>query len=346
MIHIQKKGILKKNMELIVIAGVDISHLRLVDLTKLADQAKPFYDWVEKTFQETLHSGASLEDILISMPASEIKAAITSCYLVQNNTGLPFLFDGVGRSYSHSKACYYFFSWLIRDAPQQRLSPLVNRIVKNANLPRVEVEIEVLTTLITRYRKEVKTFSWEAIREVVIDRLEGSRRSIKGHEKETVVRTALLIAIQHYYDYYKNYGVFSGVEISEGQISIESESYDVSVNCLDDKNNILCRILVPIKTRETEGGGHSHLFTRDILSAIKAAKNSNVSDYLAVIIVAKNWSQREMDNLATVVDHISAFDLSPSEFTAFDTEMQNSLNHFIENVFNGTIQPRRLIEGL
>jgi hypothetical protein len=34
-------------VELLVIAGVDISHIRLVDLAGLADRAKPFYDWIE-----------------------------------------------------------------------------------------------------------------------------------------------------------------------------------------------------------------------------------------------------------------------------------------------------------
>lgn len=331
-------------MELLLIAGVNISHVRLVDLTKLADQAKPFYEWVETKFQATLSTSYSLEQILHLAAAQEIKLGVEACYRVHSNLDLPFLFDGIGRTYPHSKACYYFFSWLIRDAPQQRLAPLIQRISKNMPRPRTDIEIDVLAALIVEYRGYVKTFSWEAVREVIIDRLEGSRRSIKGHEKETVVRTALIVAIQSYYESHKGYGVFSGVEIPNNQVTIDNESYDVSANLLDMEGNITSRILIPIKTRETEGGGHSHLFTRDILSAINAVKKNSLTDYLAVVIVARNWSRREAENLAIILDHLSIFDLSPSEFSTFDTDAQISLNRFIANVFDG-MRPKNKDEG-
>lgn len=328
-------------MELLIIAGVDISHMRLVDLARLADQAKPFYLWVEGRFQAVLSKNVTLEEMIQSSRPEEIKAAIEACYRAKTPEALPFLFDGVGRTYPHSKACYYFFSWLIRDAPQQRLSPLVQRIARNSARPRIEVEIDVLTALITVYRDSLRTFTWEAVREVIIDRLEGSRRSIKGREKETVVRTALIVATQSYYEARKGYGRFAGVEIPEGQISIGNESYDVCVNLLASSGNVIQRILIPIKTRETEGGGHSHLFTRDIMSAVSAVKSSAANDFLVVIIVAKNWSRREAETLASVVDHLTLFDLSPGEFSSFDTAAQISLNHFIANVLDGKIVPKR-----
>lgn len=64
----------------------------------------------------------------------------------------------------------------------------IQRIMRVSPKPRKIVEIEVLAGLIENYRGSVKTFSWEAVREVIIDRLEGSRRSLKGHEKESLVR--------------------------------------------------------------------------------------------------------------------------------------------------------------
>lgn len=327
-------------MELLLIAGVDISHIRLIDLSRLADRAKPFYDWVEDKFQITLTTDLSLDQILLSATSSEIKAGLQACYRVTEKVDLPFLFDGIGRTYPHTKACYYFFSWIIRDAPQQRLAPLVQRIMRTSKQPRTEVEIEVLTALLVQYREYVRTFSWDAVREVILDRLEGSRRSIKGHEKEVVVRTALVVAIQTYYEVHKGYGVFGGVEILDNQVIIGSESYDVSANLLNVNGDIVRRILMPIKTRETEGGGHSHLFSRDILSAVNAAKNKMNENYLAVVIVAKNWSRREANNLTEIVDHLTLFDLSPSEFTTFDVTAQTSLNTFIANVFNGIVEPK------
>lgn len=319
----------------LIIEGVDVTHSRLVDLTKLADQAQAFYEWVSQKFQEVLERRESLEEILMDAAKEEIQRAIAVCYASSGESNLPLLFDGVGRSYPHHKACYYFFAWIIRDAPQQRLAPLIQRIVRGGRRRRTEVEIDVLAALICKYRKNVRTFSWDAVREVFIDRLEGSRRSIRGHEKETVVRTALLLAIQTFYTQHSNYGIYSGVEIAEGQITIGNETYDVSANLLDDRRRCIRRILVPIKTRETEGGGHAHLFTRDIMSAINAARIDNPIDYVVAVIVAGNWAQREADVIRERVDHAAIFDLSPNDFTVFSDEEQERLNRFIGSVLRG-----------
>ena len=207
-------------------------------------------------------------------------------------------------------------------------------------MTRTGAEIETLSSLIYKYRDNVKTFSWESVREVIIDRLEGSRRSIKGHEKEAVVRTALLIALQTYYSEHSNYGIYTTVEVADKQIMIESESFDVSLNLLDDSAITLHRILIPIKTRETEGGGHSHLFSRDVKSAISAAKNSSADDYLVIVIIAKNWSLREIDELRGKVDLIIAFDTNPSDFSQFDEENQIQFNKFIAAILEGRILPK------
>jgi len=326
--------------DLLIIEGVDLTHYRLIDLARLADQTKPFYDWVEAQFQAAMMNSLSWDEILRTATQEEIQAAIASCYAAGGNPDLPFLFDGIGRTYPHPKACYYFFSWLIRDAPQQRLSPLIQRIVRNSGRDRHEVEITVLASLTYKYRSYVKTFSWEAIREVFIDRLEGSRRSLRGHEKETVVRTALIVAIQQYFAQHQNYGVYAGVEILEGQVKIGSESYDVSANLLNSDGQRVRRILIPIKTRETEGGGHSHLFSRDILSAINTARFDNPHDYIVVVIVARNWSQRETALLRDTVDHLVIFDLAPGEFHVFGDQEQTSLNSFVASVLKGLVLPK------
>ncbi len=327
-------------MTLLIVEGVDITHSRLVELTSLADQAEPFYNWVEAQFQDTLSRRESLDQILQSISEEEISSAIAACYAARQVEGLPLLVDGVGRSYAHAKACYYFFSWLIRDAPQQRLDRLISRMVKNSKRRRRELEPDVLAALICKYRANVKTFTWSAVREVIADRLEGSRRAIKGQEKEGVVRTALLAAFQAYFTAHTNYGIFAGVEIADRQVMIGNESFDVSANLLDSDGECERRILVPIKTRETEGGGHAHLFTRDIRSAISAVKRDNANDYLVVVIVARNWSSREAETLRAQVDHVALFDLSPSEWSKFDDVEQGRLNRFIVSVLEGTLSPQ------
>lgn len=328
----------------LVVSGIDISHARLVELTKLADKAKPFYDWIESRFQEVLSRKDSLNEILTTASKSEIRQAIFSCYSAANEENIPFLFDGIGRSYPHAKACYYMFSWLIRDAPQQRLSPLIQRIAKISRKNKSDAEMEALAELFFKYRINVKTFEWKAVREVLIDRLEGSRRSIKGHEKETIVRTAVLVSIQNFFENNGNYGVYSRVELIDKQVSIENETYDVSINLIDGDGKSIQRILIPIKTRETEGGGHAHLFTRDIKSAMNTAKNANPDDYLIAVIVAKNWSEREKENIRKMVDYAAIFDLSPNEFSEFSNEEQVKLDMFVASLLSGKTTPKPLLE--
>jgi hypothetical protein len=327
-------------MQRLVISGVDVSHSRLVELTKLADQAKPFYDWIELRFQRSLAQKQSLDEMLQTVSRTDIRSAILDCYAAKDEVNLPLLFDGVGRSYSHHKACYYLFSWLIRDAPQQRLGPLIQRIIRIAKGKRPEVEAEVLSALICKYRSQVKTFEWQAVREIILDRLEGSRRAIKGREKEGIVRTALATAIQSFFAESGNYGKYAGVEIADKEIIIGNETFDVSANLLDGKGQCARRILVPIKTRETEGGGHAHLITRDIKSAMRAAKFDNAHDFLIAVIVAQNWSEREALTIRQMVDHAAIFKLSPNEFTEFDIEEQDRLNSFVASLLSGKTSPK------
>jgi len=331
-------------MEPLIISGVDITHARLVELANLADQAKPFYDWIETRFQKQLSTPASLDEILRTAHRDEIKAAILDCYAADGEPNLPLLFDGAGRSYPHAKACYYVFAWLVRDAPRQRLSPLIQRIVQSWQKGRAESEAEALAALIEKYRANVKTFCWQAVREILIDRLEGSRRSIRGHEKETVVRTALLTAIQTFFAAQGNYGEYARVEIADKEITLGNETFDVSVNLFDARGKGVRRILVPIKTRETEGGGHAHLFTRDIKAAMNAAKRGSANDFVIAVIVARNWSERQAATLRKSVDHAAIFSQSPNAFTEFSRVAQNELNALIAALLRGEVSPKARVD--
>lgn len=323
----------------VVIDDVDLSHIRLVELSQLADQANPFYLWVEETFQRGLKTNASLDEMLQISSKEEIESGIRQCYSANEQEGIPLLFDGIGRSYPHQKACYYFFSWMVRDAPKQRLEPLIQRIVRQSKRRRTDVEIQALAALIYKYRRNLRTFSWDAVREVIFDRLEGSRRSISGHERETVVRAALLTAVQKYFTDHSNYGIYAKVEISAGQIKIGNETYDVSARLIGTEEQGVRDILVPVKTRETEGGGHSHLFTRDIMSAINAVRANRPDSFVVAVIVAKNWASREAGIVRGKVDYAAIFDLSPNQFQVFSVEQQEALNLFIARVLNGTVKP-------
>jgi hypothetical protein len=320
-------------MNEIIVHQINIAHYRLVELSKLADQAKPFYDWVEKVAKQLTGYNKSLSEILLTVNKPEIKQIILSCYSNESEEK-PLLFDGVGRVYEHTKACFYFFAWLIRDAPQQRLSPLVSRMQKTDNVKKIVAETDTLVELIYQYRSIVKTFEWYTIREIIIDRLEGSRRSISGHKIEASVRTSFVAAIQHYYSIYNNYGKFKKVVVADKQIKVGRDTIDVSAQLLSKDNSSIENILVPVKTRETEGGGHAHLFTRDIISAITEIKKERAKPHLVVVIIAENWAPEELTIIDSSIDIIFHFNMNPNQFTGFDDEAQQKLNKYIEYLFN------------
>ncbi len=144
---------------------VDITHYRLVELSKLADQAKPFYDWVEKTAKKQTGSHQSLNEILMGATKQNLSDIILACY-GETEENRPLLFDGIGRVYHHAKACFYFFAWIIRDAPQQRLAPLIARMRKLEGIERLAAETDTLVELIYEYKSYVKSFDWMAVREI------------------------------------------------------------------------------------------------------------------------------------------------------------------------------------
>lgn len=134
-------------MSKLIVHEVDITHYRLIELSTLADQAKPFYEWVERKAKLITGSYKELNEILISVTREELFSIIKSCY-EETEEKRPFLFDGIGRVYEHKKACFYFFSWLIRDAPKQRLEPLIKEMKKLEKLEKVVAEIDTLVELI------------------------------------------------------------------------------------------------------------------------------------------------------------------------------------------------------
>ena len=322
-------------MDELIVHKVDVSHARLVELTKLADQAKPFYEWVENKVKIHTGSHKDFNEILYDLSESQIKAAILTCF---NSTdeSKPFLFDGIGRMYPHQKACFYFFAWIIRDAPQQRLAPLISRMRRVDDVSKLDAEVDTLAKLIYEYRDNVKTFSWVTVREVFIDRLEGSRRSIKGHDLEILCRTALVTAFQTYYQTHNNYCKYKTIEIADSQIKLGTHTFDLSVKLkIDDDNERL--LLIPIKTRETEGGGHAHLFSRDVVTAVTETRLVVKNSVICLVIVAKNWSPREIEGIEGLINSVFYFDSNPNTFSGFDDKTQIELNLFIQELLDGKI---------
>ena len=321
-------------MRQLIIHQVNVTHYRLIELSLLAEQARPFYDWIERHARQITGSHRSLSEILLLCSSEEMLALITACYSDKTDDK-PLLFDGIGRVYPHRKACFYFFAWMIRDAPQQRLAPLISQMQKLDSTTKLTAEIDTLAGLIHEYRSVVKGFDWPAIREVVLDRLEGSRRSIGGHAIEAYVRTSLVTALQFYYLVHGNYGQFKRVEIADRQVKFGAHTIDVSANLIPKVGDRQTRLLMPVKTRETEGGGHSHLFTRDIITAISGLDVGVDNFHIIGVIIAENWSASELKVIGSHLDMVFHFNMSPNQFTGFDEEAQIRLNRFVSTILGG-----------
>lgn len=324
--------------------GANLIHSRLPELMKLADAAEPFYEWVQAQAQEQMHNRLSFSDNLMQMTQNEITSLILRCHSKGSQPDIPALFDGIGRQYPHRRAVYYFFAWAARDAPQQRLQPILSRAQRAAGKDSLLVEAEALAKLIVGYRGVLKSFHWEPVREVVADRLEGSRRSVRGLAAEVVVRTAVTSALQTAYEELGGYGRFEGIRVADREVNIHGQSFDVAIDLLSDGWHRAERILIPVKSRETEGGGHSFLFTRDIDSAMNAIREVDEGEgpvyWLAAFIIAENWARDQAAHVHDVCDFFVDLPINPTEFDTLDADTQHRLNEFIRDVLAGRRAPK------
>ena len=107
--------------------------------------------------------------------------------------------------------------------------------------------------------------------------------------------------------------------IGETQIKLGGETYDVTI--MGEKGTIL----IPVKTRETTGGGHALLFTRDINQAIEKARNDG---YKCIpIIIAEAW-KIDFDSLKSP-DFIH-IDKNPNQII----EVEQLLNYKLKEILH------------
>jgi len=228
-----------------------VENLRLGELVAIVRQNQKFYQdfcmFLRERGYSNLHS-------FIKEPEDGKAAKVLGEYMARQSDVQ--LLDGLGRPYRDSVARWYFLAWMLRDAPAQRLQPLLSGI-EGGTLDERRIN------LLNRLRKfvgplfpEAGNWSWPALSEVMLARLEGSRRALKGTRFEEVVRKSLKAV------FIKN---SVRLKIGDGQVRISEETYDVHI--IGDKK----AILLPVKTRETMGGGHANLFTRDIFKAVSVA---------------------------------------------------------------------------
>lgn len=247
-----------------------IENLRLKELAIVAELNRPAFECLVQFVRAAGY--ASLQAFVLER--DEAKAGEVILRFLQ--TPLPKgvdLFDGIARPYLPQKAKWLLLGWVFRDAPEQRLRPMVASMPGRNTAEKQAYLLNQLRAFAGEVFPEAARWEWTAVSEVVIDRLEGSRRAIKGTLFEAIVRRSLekIFADQSV-----------KLEIGKTEIRLGGETYDVSVVGGNGQ------ILIPVKTRETMGGGHALLFTRDIHKSIAVAHESGF-DCLPIII-AESWA--------------------------------------------------------
>jgi hypothetical protein len=252
-----------------------IENLRLKELILVVNLNKPFFDEFVLFLKEQ-----SYEDIIQFICEKDEKKLkdVLQKYFEYNFTH--FLFDGIARPYESDKSKWFFITWLLRDAPTQRLQPLVSSQQGATTQEKRIVIIIKLIKFISPLFPNKEQWNWFTIAEVMLQRLEGSRRSLKGGLFEAIVRTLLI-------ELFESQNI--NLEVKSHEVRLNDETYDIQIN--GKKGTIL----MPVKTRETMGGGHASLFTRDIHKSIIVA---NENGYNCIpIVIAESWAGK-LDELS------------------------------------------------
>lgn len=245
-----------------------IPNLRLDELVGIVNSNEPFYE----DFVSYLQSiGYDNVYALVTEPIEEKATAAILGFLRRSST--LNLYDGLGRPYPDAKkARWYFLAWMFRDAPTQRLQPLLSQIPgSNSDEQRANLLNELRKHVAPLFPAKEK-WTWHVVSEIMLARLEGSRRALKGTLFEAIVRTAL-----------KELFEAEGLTLSIGtkEVRLNDETYDVQV--IGSKGSVL----LPVKTRETMGGGHALLFTRDIHKSISVAHENGFE--CVPVVIAESW---------------------------------------------------------
>jgi hypothetical protein len=279
-------------------------NLRLKELVAIVQANKQFFDDFIALLAEDGY-GSILEFI---QESSDLRATSTISKFLNRKSDVK-LYDGLLRPYTNSKAKWFFLVWLLRDAATQRLQPLLKSVPGNTDTERKSYLINEIRKFIEPLFPCPESWEWPAISEVMLSRLEGSRRALKGTIFEELVRRNLREIIKDSH---------LSLNVSKTQAKINEETYDVEIVGANGT------LLIPVKTRETMGGGHALLFTRDIYKSIMVAIEAG---YKCVpVVIAESWSG-DLDTLKSeLYIYIQA---NPNQVSVIETLLFKKLHELI-----------------
>ena len=191
-------------------------NIRLKELAIIANSNKLFFDDFINFIQS--ESYRNLHEFVTEKDSSKAQQVLLK-YLKRKVPKDLNLYDGIARPYSPSKAKWLFLGWIFRDAPIQRLQNILKNIDGTAN-ERKAILLNDVREYVSTILPEPERWEWFPVCEVMMERLEGSRRAIKGNLFEAIIRTNLK-------EIFKTNNI--KLAIGETQIKLGGETYDVTI---------------------------------------------------------------------------------------------------------------------
>ncbi|MDB4421045.1 hypothetical protein N9271_01850 [Pseudomonadales bacterium] len=248
-------------------SGLVVENLRLKELLVVVELNKPFFEEFLAFIEG--HGYANIRALIAESDEAQLEKVLNAYFSSDfENT----LFDGIGRPYPDATSKWFFITWVLRDAATQRLAPIVSKTTgRNITEKRIKVICKILA-FVEPLLPDEEQWEWPAIAEIMLQRLEGSRRALKGGLFEAIVRDKLK-------SLFKKHNL--KIEVTNKEVKLNDETYDIEL--IGDNQ----KILMPVKTRETMGGGHALLFTRDIHKAIAVAEENGFN--CIPVVIAESW---------------------------------------------------------
>lgn len=282
-----------------------VENLRLKELILVVAKNRPFFDEFKEFLTERGY--ANIKDF-VSEECDEKLDEVLTQYFAHDFENV--LFDGIARPYTSTKSKWFFITWLLRDAPQQRLQPIVSSLTEGTATEKKIWVVKRILRFVAPLLPEHQQWQWEAVAEVMLQRLEGSRRALKGNLFEAIVRTQLK-------ELFKRHKL--KLKVTDLEIRLNDETYDVEVIGANAK------VLMPVKTRETMGGGHALLFTRDIHKSISVAHQNGFN--CIPVVIAESWGGN-LDNLPC--ENYILIPVNPNQVDRINPILESRLEDLVE----------------
>src|SRR5688572_20272806 len=134
-----------------------IENVRLKELVLVANRNREFFEEFERFLQE---QGFASIHAFVNEPVEEKAIATLQAFFRRRFEAR--IVDGLGRPYSRGKGKWYFLAWLFRDAPAQRLQPLLGSVEGRSATERKTNLLNRLRVAVAKQFPSEQSWTWHA----------------------------------------------------------------------------------------------------------------------------------------------------------------------------------------